>query len=67
MNGHSDSTIQRLSIYNSYKYMSTAPSYTNHPDVYGSPCDLFIVDHVYLFDYKLVSGIINRGDITGDF
>ena len=66
-NGYSSSAGQRNSIYGEYAYTSTAPSYANHPDWYHGACTSFTIGHIYRFNYKLLSGTINRGSITNDF
>jgi len=68
VNGTLASTQCRCAIYGAYKgFSSSAPTYERLPDWYHDPCDLFVIGHRYLFEYKLISGSIDRGAITDNF
>ena len=66
-NGAPASTLTRVCIYGVFDYKAKAPSYNNVPTWYNDPLDSFVVGHRYKFDYKLISGTIDRGEITNDF
>lgn len=64
MNGYSATASQRFCIYGDFAYVGKTPTYANVPEWYHAPCDKIIIGHTYYFDYKLVSGTLNKNGST---
>lgn len=66
MNGFSATGAQRFCIYGDFAYVGKKPSYANVPEWYHTPCDKIIIGHTYYFDYKFVSGTLDKNGNTSN-
>lgn len=66
-NGTPSAKLCRYCIYGTFAMSTTAPTYANRPTWYNDPLTSFTVGHKYKFDYKVISGTIDRTGEDGDF